>query len=156
MKLATLILALTAVRAPAAQTSAPPPHRHESPPATHAGSHETSKDSRAADPSHAVDDAMSGAMHDNPHLRMPPSRAATAADSVRADSLVREARVSLARYKDVRVAEREGYRMFAPNVKGQPVYHFTKLGAAIRERFRLDVAKPSSEPDRDARGVRRC
>ena len=34
--------------------------------------------------------------------------------------------------------------MFAPNVKNQPVYHFTKMGAAIREHFTLDVARPSS------------
>jgi hypothetical protein len=96
------------------------------------------------DPSHAAHEAMSGAMHANPHIRMSPERPATAADSARAAELVASARVALAKYKDVRVAEREGYRMFAPNVKNQPVYHFTKLGAAFRERFRLDIATPSS------------
>ena len=34
--------------------------------------------------------------------------------------------------------------MFAPNVKNQPVYRFTKLGAAIREHFKFDPARPSS------------
>lgn len=96
------------------------------------------------DPSHAAHEAMSGHMHANPHIRMSPERPATAADSARAAELVATARVALERYKDVRVAEREGYRMFAPNVKNQPVYHFTKMGAAFRERFRLDVAMPSS------------
>jgi len=96
------------------------------------------------DPSHAAHEAMSGDMHANPHVRMSPERPATAADSARAAELVASARVALAKYKDVRVAEREGYRMFAPNVKNQPVYHFTKLGAAFRERFRLDIATPSS------------
>ena len=97
-----------------------------------------------SDPSHATHEAMSGDMHANPHIRMSPERSATAADSARAAELVATARVALAKYKDVRVAEREGYRMFAPNVKNQPVYHFTKMGAAFRERFRLDVAMPSS------------
>jgi hypothetical protein len=97
-----------------------------------------------ADPSRAVHETMGGAMSANPHLRMSPNRTATAADSARAARMVAEARTALAKYKDVRVAERDGYRMFAPNVKNQSVYHFTKMGAAFRERFRLDVAKPSS------------
>jgi len=96
------------------------------------------------DPSHAAHEAMTGDMHANPHVRMSPERLATAADSARAAELVATAQVALAKYKDVRVAEREGYRMFAPNVKNQPVYHFTKIGAAFRERFRLDIATPSS------------
>ena len=108
------------------------------------------------DPSHAAHEAMGGDMHANPHLRMSPERPATAADSARAADLVATARVALAKYTDVRVAEREGYRMFAPNVKHQPVYHFTKIGAAFRERFRLDVATPSSLLyKRDADGTMR-
>lgn len=83
-------------------------------------------------------------MHDNPHLRMSPLRVATAADSARAATIVTEARVALARYRDVRVAERDGYAMFAPNVNDQPVYHFTKTGAAIRAQFRFDPTKPTS------------
>jgi hypothetical protein len=97
-----------------------------------------------ADASHAVHEAMSGEMIANRHLRLTPLRTPTAADSATADAIVREARVGLAKYKDVRVAEREGYRMFAPNLKDQSVYHFTKLGAAIRERFRFDPTKPTS------------
>jgi len=107
------------------------------------GSHGSSKAAGAADPTHAVHEAMSGEMSANPHIRMSPRRVATAADSARAERMVVNARAALAKYKDVRVAEREGYRAFAPNVK-QDVYHYTKLGAAIREHFRLDVAQPSS------------
>lgn len=88
-------------------------------------------------------ETMSGEMHANPHIRMSPERVATAADSARANELVATARKSLGRYKDVRVAEREGYKIFAPNVP-QDVYHFTKLGAAFREQFTFDVTRPSS------------
>ena len=96
-----------------------------------------------SDPAHAVHEAMSHDMRANPHVRMSPARAATSADSARAAALVSEARSSLARYKDVRVAEREGYQIFAPNVP-QEVYHYTNVGIAFREHFKLDVARPSS------------
>ena len=96
-----------------------------------------------ANASHAAHEAMSGALSDNLHLRMSPVRAATAADSARATAIVDEARAALARYRNVRVAEREGYTMFAPNVK-QPVYHFTQTRAAIRAEFTFDVTRPTS------------
>ena len=96
-----------------------------------------------ADASHGVHESMSGSVSANPHIRMTPVRAATAADSARARKIVSEARAALARYKNVRVAEREGYRIFAPNVK-QPVYHFTQTGAAIRAEFTFDVTRPTS------------
>src|SRR5262245_45238078 len=67
----------------------------------------------AADPAHAVHDAMSGSMSADPHLRLTPLRTASAADSARAAAIVADARVALERFKDVRVAEREGYQMFA-------------------------------------------
>jgi hypothetical protein len=119
-------------------------HRHTSIPAPTSTPGASAKNTDAADPSHAVHDAMSGMMSANPHMRMSPERVASAADSARAAQLVVDARTALVRYKDVHVAEREGYRMFAPNVKNQPVYHFTKLGAVVRERFSFDVARPSS------------
>jgi hypothetical protein len=99
--------------------------------------------SDAADPAGAVHEAMGHAMSANPHMRMTPTRKATAADSARADAIVAAAREALVRFKDVRVAEREGYKKFAPNVK-QPVYHFTSMRAAFREHFTFDPARPSS------------
>jgi hypothetical protein len=136
--LAIVLLSGTAV----AQTGET--HRHTATPAPNAGARSASKNKDAVDPTHAVHDAMSGAMSANPHMRMSPEREATASDSARAAQLVADARTALVKYKDVRVAEREGYQMFAPNVKNQPVYHFTKLGAAIREHFAFDPARPSS------------
>ena len=135
----TLPIVALALVASVVTAQTPASHRHDAARAPKAGDANA-----AADPSHAVHEAMSGGMSANPHIRMSPLRTATAADSARAADLVAEARTALARYKDVRVAERDGYRMFAPNVKNQPVYHFTSMRAAIRERFRLDVAKPTS------------
>jgi hypothetical protein len=117
---------------------------HDASPTKKAGDRAERDTEAAADPTHAVHESMSGAMSANAHMRMSPVRAATAADSARAQQIVATARTALAKYKDVRVAEREGYRMFAPNVKSQAVYHFTKLSAAVRERFRFDPAQPSS------------
>jgi hypothetical protein len=123
----------------AAVAQAPSPHhKHDSRPAAGRPAE------KAADPTHAVHDAMSGEMIASLHLRLTPARTPAAADSSRAAAIVSEARVALAKYKDVRVAEREGYRMFAPGIENQRVFHFTKLGAAFRERFRFDPAKPTS------------
>ena len=97
----------------------------------------------AADPAGVVHEAMAHDMSANPHMRMTPLRKASGADSARADRIVAEAKEGLVRFKDVRVAEREGYKKFAPNVK-QPVYHFTSMRAAFREHFTFDPARPSS------------
>ena len=78
------------------------------------------------------------------HMEMTPARAATPADSARALAVVAELRRGIAKYKDVSVAERDGYRMFLPNVKNQRVYHFTSRGNAFKEAFRFDAEKPTS------------
>lgn len=137
------LLASTLIASRAAGQSGATTHRHES--TAPAKGRTTNRDNDpAADPSHAVHDAMSGAMAANPHLRMTPTRVATGADSARAALVVEKARAGVVKYKDVRVAERDGYRLFAPNVKNQPIYHFTKMSAVVRERFRFDPAQPSS------------
>ena len=53
-------------------------------------------------------------------------------------------RQAIAKYQDVRVAEADGYKMFAPQVKNQPQYHFTKKWNAIRNQFGFDPARPTS------------
>lgn len=99
----------------------------------------------SASAAHAADHAMSaGHLHEGDHIRMTPARPATAADSARAARLVATVRDAIERYRDVRVAEREGYRMFAPGLKHQRVYHFTHDGRAIREHFRFDPTQPTS------------
>jgi len=141
---ATVLLTLLSVTIRASAQTAGTAHRHDAAPAAHTGSHTKHDTEAAADPSHAVHDAMSGAMGANPHMRMSPIRVASPADSARAAQIVDRARTALTKYKDVRVAEREGYRMFAPGIKNQPVYHFTNLRLAIRERFKFDPTQPSS------------
>ena len=135
-----LFLVLTLNSAAAAQSSGGHQHGSASAPKSPKGAAK----SDAADPASAVHEAMGHDMSANPHMRMSPTRAPSAADSARANKVVADAREALVRFKDVRVAEREGYKMFAPNVKNQPVYHFTSMRAAVREHFTFDPARPSS------------
>ncbi|HLA13383.1 MAG TPA: hypothetical protein VJZ25_00035 [Gemmatimonadaceae bacterium] len=78
------------------------------------------------------------------HMAYSSSRPLTVADSVRAAQVINELRQAVARYQDVRVAEADGYRMFAPQVKNQPQYHFTRNWNAMRNQFGFDPARPTS------------
>jgi len=91
----------------------------------------------------AAHDAMSGPISPDPHMILTSPRAPSAADSGRAAALVRTMREVLARYRDVHVAETDGFRQFLPGVK-QPVYHFTNWRWAMGEMFRFDAARPTS------------
>lgn len=82
--------------------------------------------------------------HVRAHMRMSPRRPATREDSVRAAAIVMTLRDALGRYRDVRVAEADGFKMFAPQLKNQRVYHFTHYGKAFREHFRFDPTQPTS------------
>jgi hypothetical protein len=95
--------------------------------------------------------AMSGSMTEDAHMRLTPFRPGTSADSARAGQLVADMRRTLAPYRDVRVAEAQGFRQFLPGVK-QPVYHFTNWRWAIEAMFRFDPAKPTSLPYRKEPG----
>lgn len=92
----------------------------------------------------AADAAMAGALRADPHLRLSPVRAATAADSARAAAVERALLAYLARYESVRTAEADGYEMFLPQVREQRVFHFTHRGHAIRAAFGFDPARPTS------------
>lgn len=78
------------------------------------------------------------------HMRMTPSRPATAADSVRARAVADTLRAAIAKYRDARVAEQDGYELFLRGVKTQRVYHFTKKWNAIRNGRGFDPARPTS------------
>ena len=80
----------------------------------------------------------------NPHMKMTAPRRATAADSARARALADTLRRALGRYRDVHVAEADGFRMFAPQLKTQRVYHFTRNMAAVKAAFTFDAAAPTS------------
>jgi hypothetical protein len=78
------------------------------------------------------------------HMAYSSSRPLTPADSIRAAEVVDELRQAVAKYQDVKLAEADGYKMFAPHIRNQPQYHFTKNWNAIRNSFGFDAARPTS------------
>jgi hypothetical protein len=77
------------------------------------------------------------------HMRMTAPRPPAPGDPARAAAVVAQMRASLARYRDVRQAERDGFRQFLPGVE-LPIFHFTRRMNALEEAFRFDPAKPTS------------
>jgi len=78
------------------------------------------------------------------HMQMTPLKAANPADSARAAKLVTNLRSAISKYRDVRVAVDDGFRQFAPQVKNQPVYHFTNYRWGFENAFRFNPDKPTS------------
>ena len=94
----------------------------------------------------ALSRAFAGLLSDtSAHMRMGPTRAATAADSARAAAVVLTTRAALGQYVDVKVAEREGYYRNMSMLDDQPIYHYNSVrnfGAAEQGEF--DLTKPVS------------
>jgi hypothetical protein len=88
-------------------------------------------------------DMQSMAMN-SPHMTMTPHRDERPGDRARADSIVRVARSAVERYRDVAVAEADGFKRFAPQVKHQRVYHYTSASAALKARFKFAAASPTA------------
>ena len=89
------------------------------------------------------------------HMRMAEARTATAADWKRADGIVTSMRSSLAAYKDVAAAEKDGYALFMPWLEDQVVYHYNNMSNAGAARTAFDAAKPTSLLyQKDARGTK--
>jgi hypothetical protein len=86
---------------------------------------------------------MSGPIVVSPYMKLTPERPATASDSARAAKVADELRRAIEKYKDVRLAEADGYRIFAPNLPVE-VYHFTSTWRSVKESFRFDPTQPSS------------
>jgi hypothetical protein len=109
----------------------------------------THGETHSADSSHmigAADATMSGPMSEaaQKHLELSPARRATSQDSAKAMEVVKQLRVALAKYADTAAAAADGYRMFAPKLKQQRVFHLTNYKNAFLEGFRFDAAKPTS------------
>lgn len=86
-------------------------------------------------------------------MAMTPLRPANSADSARAAQIVDRLRAAISKYSDVKVAERDGFRMFMPELKNQPRYHFTNYLWSIENQFRFNPEKPTSLIyKRDAKG----
>lgn len=79
-----------------------------------------------------------------PHMKMTPLRPATQADRERAAAIVRQTRAAIEKYTDVKVAEADGYRMFAPELKHQKMFHYTNYRYAMEAAFRFDPERPTS------------
>jgi hypothetical protein len=99
---------------------------------------------------HSHTDATAAVMRDTDmsamaaHMEMTPRRKVTAADSIRANEVVANLRSAIAKYRDVKVAEADGFRMFAPQLRNQRVYHFTKNLWALENQFTFNAARPTS------------
>ena len=123
--------------------SAQAQHQHDMPMPASTTSPATSPSTAAAHDHSAMhsDDAMPGM---SAHMHMTATRPATAADSARAIAIADTLRAAIAKYRDSRVAEQDGYELFLPGVKTQRVYHFTKKWNAMRNSFGFDAARPTS------------
>ncbi|HWS99787.1 MAG TPA: hypothetical protein VN256_05880 [Pyrinomonadaceae bacterium] len=68
-------------------------------------------------------DTPAGSVAMGPHMRMTAARPPRPEDEARADSLAKEAREAIEKYKDYRVALGDGYKILRPDVP-QEMYHF--------------------------------
>jgi len=78
------------------------------------------------------------------HMETTPTRKVTTADSLRANEIVNDLRVAAAKYRDIKVAEADGFKMFAPQIRNQLVYHFTKNLWALENQFTFNPTRPTS------------
>lgn len=116
---------------------------HKAPPAKASAGQMGDDEHMAGMADHAMGDmGMDATM--SLHMEMTPKRVATHDDSTRALAVVAELRRAIDRYKDVTVAEADGFKMFAPNIKNQRVFHFTNYRNAFKEAFRFDPEQPTS------------
>lgn len=91
----------------------------------------------------SVESMSSDHLHLGPHFKWTATRPPNPADRRRADQIVRTLRDTLARYKDYRVAVKDGYHPFLPDVP-QPRYHFTNKWYAFKGALRFNPNEPTS------------
>jgi hypothetical protein len=103
----------------------------------------------SAAPVAAQDGEMQDMVMSGPHITLTPMRELRAGDQARADSIVEIARAATEKYRDVAVAEADGFKRFAPTIKRQKIYHYTNRMAGLKARFAFDPARPTSLLYRD-------
>jgi hypothetical protein len=86
---------------------------------------------------------VGGAIQVSPHMRVTPSRTATAADSARVNAIVDSLWQTVLNYRDVRVAVGDGYVRFAPE-RRQRVIHFNNSSNAARNDSSFSATRPTS------------
>jgi hypothetical protein len=103
------------------------------------------KDSAVKDAASSVNAAMGRGLDTvGGHIEMTRLRPLQPGDSARAAQVVAALRTGLEKYKDVKVAEANGFKPFAPNAKAQAVIHYTNTMSSLREAFFFRPADPSS------------
>ncbi len=78
-----------------------------------------------------------------PHMLMSTLRSPQPGDMERSQQIVDTARQALQPYRDVKVAEADGFKIFLPQVK-QKMYHFTNWKYAVEAAFRFNPEHPTS------------
>jgi hypothetical protein len=91
----------------------------------------------------AAENAMADGLSADPHLRLSTLRRPDRGDSARGAEILATMRRDLERYRDIRVAQEDGFRQYIP-AGGAPVQHFTKLRWAFQARKGLDPSRPTS------------
>jgi hypothetical protein len=94
---------------------------------------------------------MAAAMHSmeshhmdmGPHMKMSTLRPVKPGDEQRAQEVVAAARKTAEKYQDYKVALKDGYEIFLPNVP-QPMYHFTNYRYAFDAAFNFNPEHPTS------------
>jgi hypothetical protein len=77
------------------------------------------------------------------HMRMTELRSAKPEDKARAEEIVVKARKAIEKYKDYKVALREGFEILLPEVP-QTMYHFNKVANYIEAESRFNPERPTS------------
>jgi len=82
--------------------------------------------------------------HMGPHMKMSALRAVQVGDQQKADEIVRRTRAAIEKYQDPAVAEAEGFRLFAPNLKHQKQFHYTNYRYAMEAAVTFNPEHPTS------------
>jgi hypothetical protein len=101
----------------------------------------------AAQHDHAAAERAMAALPDSIgrlHMEMTPLRKATKTDSIKALSVANELRAAIAKYADTAAAVRDGFKQFAPQMKSQKTYHFTRTMNGVTAAFRFNASRPTS------------
>ncbi len=89
-------------------------------------------------------DAMSNhQMEMGPHMKMTATHPQNPDDDARAAQISAQARAALSKYRDYKLAERDGYKPFLPNLPLEE-YHFTNYANSLAAGVRFDPTKPGS------------
>lgn len=90
--------------------------------------------------------AMTGAHHHEGmglHMKWTEKRTVASGDEARAARIVHTLKAALEKYHDYRIALKDGFEPFHPEV-AQPHYHFTSKWRGLKAAFRFNPAEPTS------------